>query len=169
MRLSKSGEDTTGRFSGYDAACCCLFESFDIGFRWFIRGICSLEIEKMRVRDEENGVSTFSGWTGFWFSFVAVAAKTCRRGLCCFFVAMVVSVVSGTETGLRLTGANNVELNRFAKRTELRVTERVFFVFESVVIWLEDSAWDVVVPGMIENEDGRGRKGWMSTLNFLLF
>ena len=51
MRLSKSGEDTTGGFSGYNAACCGgggLFESFDFGFGRFIRRIRSLEIEKIR-------------------------------------------------------------------------------------------------------------------------
>jgi len=98
-------------------------------------------------------------WTGFWFSFaptvVIFVEKTCRRGLCCFFVAIDVSLALfrlATVILFLLTGAKSVELNRLANRTELRVTERVWLVFlvvESVVVWLVNSVCTVVVPKVI--------------------
>jgi hypothetical protein len=98
-------------------------------------------------------------WTGFWFSFaptvVIFVEKTCRRGLCCFFVAIDVSLALfrlATVILFLLTGAKSVELNRLANRTELRVTERVWLVFlvvESVVVWLVNSVCTVVVPKKI--------------------
>ncbi len=111
-------------------------------------------------------------WTGFWFSFVPAVEKTCRRGLCCFFVVIVVSVALFkfvTVTLFLFTGANNVELNRLANNTELRVTERFFFGLESVFIWLVDSVWEVVVPEIIEEDLCENEKMENFTLNFFLF
>ena len=65
MRLSKSGKDTRSGFIGHGGRrrCCCLFESFDVRLRRFLRRIRSLNIKEIINEQQENaGREYFFRW-----------------------------------------------------------------------------------------------------------